>query len=104
MGPQQHVIQSDPHVQFNKEQVFRCTAALYYYCREPWWLKQKVLFSHWLESSCIAAMQEYHAPILFELYRGWVGPHHNDPEGGCQEVNSDKRLCKEENEMDRGLQ
>lgn len=33
--------------------------------------------------------------------------HHNDPEGECQEragVSSDKRLCKERNEMDGGLQ
>ncbi len=33
--------------------------------------------------------------------------HHDDPEGGCQEragVSSDKRLSKEENEMDGGLQ
>lgn len=33
--------------------------------------------------------------------------HHNDPEGGCQEragVSCDKRLSKEGNEMDGGLQ
>jgi len=42
--------------------------------------------------------------LLLELYRGWVGTAHNDPEEGCQEVSSDKGLCREENEMDRGLQ
>jgi len=28
MGPQQHVIQSNPHVQFNKEQVFMHSCSL----------------------------------------------------------------------------
>lgn len=55
-----------------------------------------------------------HCPSFFSFFISFfilffynLEAHHNDAEGGCQEragVSSDKRLCKEGNEMDRGLQ